>query len=108
MIDYLEFIDRQIVLFVNGLHFPFLDHFMWVVSGKLTWIHNNQGWTYYRIKSEKTISSIIALWDNRNIEKIVKRRLTLSGIEIIDIETHTGIYIECYKDGTRALIKCAN
>ena len=38
MIDYLEFIDRQIVLFVNGLHFPFLDHFMWVVSGKLTWI----------------------------------------------------------------------
>ena len=38
MIDYLEFLDRQIVLFVNGLHFPFLDHFMWVVSGKLTWI----------------------------------------------------------------------
>ena len=38
MIDYLEFIDRQIVLFVNGLHFPFLDHFMWVVSEKLTWI----------------------------------------------------------------------
>ena len=38
MIDYLEFIDRQIVLFINGLHFPFLDHFMWLVSGKLTWI----------------------------------------------------------------------
>ncbi len=76
-------------------------------SGKLTWNHNNQGWTYYRIKSEKTISSIIALWDNRNIEKIVKRWLTTSGIEIIDIETYIGIYIECYKDGTRAL-KCAN
>jgi len=38
MIDYLEFLDRQIVLFVNGLNFPFLDHFMWVVSGKLTWV----------------------------------------------------------------------
>ena len=34
----LEAIDRAIVLWVNGLNTPFLDEFMWIVSGKLTWI----------------------------------------------------------------------
>ncbi len=34
----LEAIDRSIVLWVNGLHSPFLDEIMWIVSGKLTWI----------------------------------------------------------------------
>lgn len=38
MIDWLESIDRNIVLFVNGFHTPFLDEFMWIVSAKLTWI----------------------------------------------------------------------
>lgn len=32
----LESIDRAFVLFVNGLHSPFLDDFMWFVSGKLS------------------------------------------------------------------------
>ena len=34
----LEALDRAIVLWVNGLNTPLLDHFMWLVSGKLTWI----------------------------------------------------------------------
>ncbi len=38
MIEWLESIDRSIVLSVNGLHTPFWDEFMWGVSGKLTWI----------------------------------------------------------------------
>lgn len=37
-IDYLESIDRAIVEAVNGWNSPFLDEFMWIVSGKLTWI----------------------------------------------------------------------
>lgn len=38
MLDWLESLDRDIVLFVNGFHTPFLDEFMWIVSAKLTWI----------------------------------------------------------------------
>ena len=38
MIDYFEEIDRQIVLYINGLHTPFLDEVMWWVSAKITWI----------------------------------------------------------------------
>lgn len=34
----LEAIDRAIVLAVNGCHSPFWDEFMWIVSGKTTWI----------------------------------------------------------------------
>lgn len=37
MIDYLERIDQQIILFINGLHAPILDEIMWIISGKLTW-----------------------------------------------------------------------
>lgn len=37
MIDWLEEIDRQIVLFVNGLHTPNIDHVMWLISSKLIW-----------------------------------------------------------------------
>lgn len=38
MIDYLEHIDRSIVLLINGGNHPVLDEIMWVISGKLTWI----------------------------------------------------------------------
>lgn len=38
MMESLEAIDRAIVLWVNGLNTSFLDEFMWVISGKLTWV----------------------------------------------------------------------
>ena len=38
MIEWLESIDREIVLAVNGMHSPFLDELMWLISGRLTWI----------------------------------------------------------------------
>ena len=38
MIDWIETIDQNFVLFINGFHTPFLDEFMWIVSGKLVWI----------------------------------------------------------------------
>ncbi|MFA5574565.1 MAG: phosphatase PAP2 family protein [Brumimicrobium sp.] len=37
MIEYLEKIDQQLLLLVNGANSPFLDEFMWIVSGKITW-----------------------------------------------------------------------
>lgn len=38
MIEWLEAIDRSIVLGVNSLHNPWLDELMWLISGKLIWI----------------------------------------------------------------------
>ena len=37
MMDYLESIDRSIVLMINGWNSPFLDAVMWGVSAKSTW-----------------------------------------------------------------------
>ena len=38
MIEWLESIDRAIVLTVNSWNSPFFDEFFWLVSAKLTWI----------------------------------------------------------------------
>lgn len=38
MIEWLESIDRNIVMAINGWHTPFWDELMWVVSGKITWV----------------------------------------------------------------------
>lgn len=38
MFDYLEAIDRSMVLAVNGWNTPFLDEFFWIVSKTLTWL----------------------------------------------------------------------
>lgn len=38
MFDYLESIDRSIVLAVNGWNTPFLDQFFWYVTQTVTWI----------------------------------------------------------------------
>ena len=38
MMEWLESIDRSIVLTVNSWNSPFMDEFMWIVSAKLTWI----------------------------------------------------------------------
>lgn len=37
MIEWLESIDHQLLLTVNGFRSSFLDEFMWLISGKLTW-----------------------------------------------------------------------
>jgi undecaprenyl-diphosphatase len=38
MTEYLEEIDRQIVLAINGLHRVWLDEIMWWISARITWI----------------------------------------------------------------------
>lgn len=34
----LEAIDRSLVLWINSMNSPWADEFMWIVSGKITWI----------------------------------------------------------------------
>jgi undecaprenyl-diphosphatase len=38
MIEKLELIDRQLLLFFNGLHTPLLDPIMWFISATYTWV----------------------------------------------------------------------
>ena len=38
MMEWIESIDRSIVLWINGWNSPGLDVLMWVISAKLTWI----------------------------------------------------------------------
>lgn len=38
MIEFLEEIDRSIVLTINGWNTPFLDQVMWWISARITWI----------------------------------------------------------------------
>ncbi len=38
MIEFIENIDHQLVLTINGLHTPFLDEIMWWISARITWI----------------------------------------------------------------------
>jgi undecaprenyl-diphosphatase len=38
MFDKLELIDRQLFLFLNGLHSPFFDQVMWYISQTWPWI----------------------------------------------------------------------
>jgi len=38
MLDFLESIDRSIVLTINSIHTPLLDEIMWLISGKIIWI----------------------------------------------------------------------
>jgi len=36
--DYIEQLDRAILLFINGLHTPFMDEMMWQISHQWIWI----------------------------------------------------------------------
>lgn len=38
MIEYLEALDRYIVVTINSWHSPFMDEVMWWVSSRITWI----------------------------------------------------------------------
>lgn len=38
MIEWLEEIDRELVLWINGWHSPFLDTFFWYISDRFVWI----------------------------------------------------------------------
>lgn len=38
MIEYLEFLDKHFVLWLNGMHTPWLDECMWWISARITWL----------------------------------------------------------------------
>lgn len=38
MLETLQQLDQQLLLFLNGFHNTFWDSFMWIFTGKLTWV----------------------------------------------------------------------
>lgn len=61
MIDWLEQIDRQVVLSVNGLHTPLLDQVMWLISSRLIWVPFYIFLLVLVYRSKKTVPTILFL-----------------------------------------------
>lgn len=53
IIHYLETIDQQLFLSLNGLTCPFMDSVMWYISGKVIWIPLYAVIIWYLIKERK-------------------------------------------------------
>lgn len=57
-------LDTELLLWINGMHTPFLDQFMWLISGKAVWIpfYVITLWVVYRnVGSRKTIEMLIVI-----------------------------------------------
>jgi len=52
MIEYLEHIDQQLFIFLNGIHSPFFDTIMWFISGKFSWIPLYAVLLFFMLKKE--------------------------------------------------------
>jgi undecaprenyl-diphosphatase len=53
MLEFLDHIDRNLFLFLNGLNSPFWDQVMWWISDRLIWLPLYlliTGWLIYRFK----------------------------------------------------------
>jgi undecaprenyl-diphosphatase len=53
MIEFLDNIDQNLFLFLNGLNSPFWDQVMWWISGRISWLPLYlliTGWLIYRFK----------------------------------------------------------
>lgn len=53
IIQFLNTIDQQLFLFLNGLNCPFMDTIMWYISGKVLWIPLYMVIVWYLIRKRK-------------------------------------------------------
>jgi undecaprenyl-diphosphatase len=62
-INYLDTLDKQLFLFLNGLHCSLLDFVMWQVSQKLIWVplYLVLVWFIIRERKWKSIATIVLL-----------------------------------------------
>lgn len=64
MLETLQHIDQQILLFLNGFHNPFWDSFMWLFTGKWIWIPMYAAILYVLLKNlnaRMAIFTVIAI-----------------------------------------------
>lgn len=63
MIEFLDNTDRNLFLLLNGLNSPFWDQFMWIISGRLTWLPLYLAiiaWLIYQFRWKAVIIIILA------------------------------------------------
>lgn len=53
MIEFLESIDRSLLLSINGWNSPFFDQLMWFISGKASWVPLYLILLFFIIKKER-------------------------------------------------------
>lgn len=53
LIEFLDYIDKQLFLFLNGIHCAYMDAVMWQISGKLIWAPLYIVIIWYIIKERK-------------------------------------------------------
>jgi len=63
MIEFLDNVDRNLFLVLNGLNSPFWDQVMWIISGRLTWLPLYLAivaWLIYKFRWKAVIIIIMA------------------------------------------------
>ena len=84
MIDFLDSIDKSLLLWLNSFHTPFWDNIMWFISGKVEWIPLYTillGFIIYKFRWKSIyilfgIALVIVLADRISVEvfkEVVKR-----------------------------------
>lgn len=64
MLETLQQLDQNLLLFLNGLHAPFWDNFMWLFSGKWIWVPMYATILYVLLKNyhwKTALSVVIAI-----------------------------------------------
>ena len=61
MLESLQQADQQLLLFLNGIHSPFWDSFMWIFTAKMTWIPMYAAILYVLLKNFRLSVSLITV-----------------------------------------------
>lgn len=61
MLESLQQADQQLLLFLNGMHNSFWDHFMWIFTAKMTWVPMYAAILYVILKNLRLSVSIFTV-----------------------------------------------
>lgn len=61
MLESLQQADQQLLLFLNGIHSPFWDSFMWIFTAKMTWVPMYAAILYVILKNFRLSVSLVTV-----------------------------------------------
>jgi undecaprenyl-diphosphatase len=95
MIEYLESIDRAIVLAINSLHSPLLDEIMWTISGRAIWFPF-YAWLLFLVYNEFGFKKMVLF--------LVTAVATIAVADLVSVHALKNV-IERYRPSHHALLK---
>lgn len=117
MIEFLEALDKDVILAVNGWNTPFLDKLMWIVSGKFTWVpfyalllylfwkKTNTRLTILFLLSSIIVVAIVDLSSVHFFKNVFERYRPSHNLQLTDIlHFHQYDNGEFYKGGTYGFV----